>query len=98
MVIGPSSLIVILLQMEENTDIIGEPRLERIHPPGEQTMNERKQRASRREFLQTSAAAMVTGALAQGVHAQGSDVIKVGLVGCGGRGTGAATQAMNADK
>ena len=32
------------------------------------------------------------------VHAAGSDTLKVGLVGCGGRGTGAAEQALTADK
>ena len=32
------------------------------------------------------------------VHAAGDDVIKVGLIGCGGRGTGAAKQALTADK
>ncbi len=58
---------------------------------------------SRRDFLGTSTAAVV-GAVGAGlhyvpaVHAAGSDVIKLGLVGCGGRGTGAATQALNADK
>jgi predicted dehydrogenase len=31
------------------------------------------------------------------VHAAGSDVLKVGLVGCGGRGRGAAVNAMHAD-
>ena len=31
------------------------------------------------------------------VHAAGSSTIKVGLVGCGGRGTGAAGQALTAD-
>jgi predicted dehydrogenase len=31
------------------------------------------------------------------VHAGGSGTIKVGLVGCGGRGTGAAEQALTAD-
>jgi predicted dehydrogenase len=30
-------------------------------------------------------------------HAAGSDVIRIGLVGCGGRGTGAAAQALQAD-
>src|SRR5262245_43004804 len=58
--------------------------------------------ASRRDFLKTSAAAAVAGAadlaLAPAVHAGGSDVLRVGLVGCGGRGTGAATQALAADK
>ncbi|MBI3864611.1 MAG: Gfo/Idh/MocA family oxidoreductase [Planctomycetia bacterium] len=57
---------------------------------------------SRRDFLKGSAAAM-TGAiaaqhaLAPRVFAAGSDVLKVGLVGCGGRGTGAASQALHAD-
>src|SRR5947208_4003285 len=31
-------------------------------------------------------------------HAAGGDTLKVGLVGCGGRGTGAAEQALTADK
>lgn len=31
-------------------------------------------------------------------HAAGSDVLRVGLIGCGGRGTGAAAQALKADK
>jgi predicted dehydrogenase len=32
------------------------------------------------------------------VHAAGSDILKVGLIGCGGRGTGAAAQALRADE
>jgi predicted dehydrogenase len=32
------------------------------------------------------------------VHAAGSDIVKVALIGCGGRGTGAAQNALNADK
>jgi len=31
------------------------------------------------------------------VHASGDDTLKIGLIGCGGRGTGAATQALKAD-
>ncbi len=60
-------------------------------------------RSTRREFLKTSAV-LATGALAaqfpveRGAHAAGSGTIKVGLVGCGGRGTGAAVNAMNAGK
>ena len=57
---------------------------------------------SRREFLKTSA--LVGGALAAPAILPGnlfantnSDTLKVGLVGCGGRGTGAASQALNAD-
>jgi predicted dehydrogenase len=52
--------------------------------------------SSRREFLTTAAIAGTLAALPQ-VHAAGSDVLRVGLVGCGGRGTGAATQALAAD-
>src|SRR5688500_4440508 len=32
------------------------------------------------------------------VHVAGSDLLRVGLIGCGGRGTGAASQALKADK
>jgi predicted dehydrogenase len=32
------------------------------------------------------------------VHAAGGDTLRVGLIGCGGRGTGAASQALAADK
>lgn len=35
--------------------------------------------------------------LAPSVHAAGDDVIKIGLVGCGGRGTGAASQALSTE-
>jgi predicted dehydrogenase len=54
--------------------------------------------SSRREFLKTSAA-VVAGSLAleRTVHAAGSDVLRVGLIGCGSRGTGAAEQALSAD-
>lgn len=53
---------------------------------------------SRRSFLWKSAA--VGGAalaLQRGAHAAGSDILRVGLVGCGSRGSGAAANAMNAD-
>jgi predicted dehydrogenase len=57
---------------------------------------------SRREFLKSSSAVAVGGAVATlaaatPVHAAGSDLLKVGLVGCGGRGSGAAAQAVSAD-
>ncbi len=51
---------------------------------------------SRRDLLRTAAVASTLSALPS-VHAAGSDVLKIGLVGCGGRGTGAATQALAAD-
>src|SRR5206468_10229124 len=55
---------------------------------------------SRRDFLKGATAAGAAAALmATGnyAHAQGSDTIKVGLIGCGGRGTGAAADALQAD-
>src|SRR5262245_9460458 len=51
----------------------------------------------RRTFLQASATTTASLlSLAPAVHAGGRDVIKVGLVGCGGRGSGAIQQAANA--
>jgi predicted dehydrogenase len=35
--------------------------------------------------------------LSRSVHASGSDVLRVGMIGCGGRNSGAAVQALNAD-
>lgn len=54
---------------------------------------------SRRGFLKTSSAvaAGATLNLATSVYASGDDTIRVGLIGCGGRGTGAASQALMAD-
>ena len=56
--------------------------------------------ANRREFLKTSAlsGAAVALPIARSVHASGSDVLRVGLIGCGGRGSGAAVNALQADK
>lgn len=56
---------------------------------------------SRRAFLRKSAL-VATGAaaglsLARSVHAAGDDIINIGLIGCGGRGSGAAVNALNAD-
>ena len=57
---------------------------------------------SRRTFLKSSAGALAGSVAAPLVapaliHAAGSDLLRVGLVGCGGRGTGAASQALRAD-
>lgn len=60
--------------------------------------------SSRREFLKSTAAATTVGAvaatlsLAPGVYAAGDDTLRVGLIGCGQRGTGAASQALKADE
>ena len=60
---------------------------------------------SRRHFLKTtSLLAAATGTVASNVglaataHPGGSDLLKVGLVGCGGRGTGAVLNALQADE
>ena len=58
---------------------------------------------SRRDFLKTSAvlggALMAPAILPGNARAAGSaETLKVGLIGCGGRGSGAAQQALNADK
>ena len=57
---------------------------------------------SRRGFVAAAgavaaAAGVVADPVARMAHAAGSDRLKVGLVGCGGRGTGAASQAISAD-
>lgn len=59
--------------------------------------------SSRRDFLTTTstlAAGTLLGGLsiAQSAHASGDDVLRIGLIGCGGRGNGAAIHALNADK
>lgn len=57
-------------------------------------------RTTRRTFLQGTGAVLAASAwpgalsIARGAHAAGSDTIKVALIGCGGRGTGAAAQAL----
>ena len=61
--------------------------------------------SSRRTFIKSSA--VTTGALAmnmaaasaqsQGVHTGVDETLRVGLIGCGGRGTGAAIDALAAD-
>lgn len=62
--------------------------------------NQSTDHATRRQFLQNSAvaaAALGTMAFPQVAHAGGSDILRVGLVGCGGRGTAAAIDALSAD-
>ena len=55
--------------------------------------------ASRRDFLKTSTAVVVGSGLASGLglpgaYAAGSDEIRVGVIGCGGRGTGAIDNVL----
>ncbi|MBM4000601.1 MAG: Gfo/Idh/MocA family oxidoreductase [Planctomycetes bacterium] len=55
--------------------------------------------ASRREFLKTTGRAAATVSLTAAAipraHAAGDETIRVALVGCGGRGTGAAANALS---
>jgi predicted dehydrogenase len=56
-------------------------------------------RTTRREFLKTSGTAVAAAALASAISSPGyaaeNNTIKIALVGCGGRGTGAAAQALS---
>jgi len=64
-----------------------------------------KKLESRRRFLTNTTIAAAGTALAatlnlgpvRSVHAQGDDVIKIALIGCGGRGKGAVANAMNSE-
>lgn len=60
-------------------------------------------KTNRRIFLKSTGAAALGGATAYSLGfpssalGRSNDTLKVGLIGCGGRGTGAASQALNAD-
>lgn len=65
-------------------------------------MTDQDHLTTRRNFLKTSAAASAVIAapaiLSSKAFAENnSDTLKIGLIGCGGRGTGAAGQALSAD-
>ncbi len=69
-----------------------------------QNLNSIPRPITRRDFLRTSSAAALSAAagaaalsIERGAHAEGSDVLKVGMIGCGGRNAGAANQALTAD-
>ena len=57
-----------------------------------------KSNANRRDFLHTAGTALTGAALASAItarsHAAEDNTIKIALVGCGGRGTGAAANAL----
>ncbi len=58
--------------------------------------------STRREFIKTTgriaAASALAGVSLPAVHAAGSSLIQVALVGCGGRGSGAAANALSTQK
>src|SRR5262249_47291151 len=73
----------------------------RLSPPAVPSPAQRRpgedgsMRTHRRQFLKTAAG--FGAALAANAYAGGNDEIRVGLVGCGGRGTGAAVNCLEAD-
>ncbi|HEX3717681.1 MAG TPA: Gfo/Idh/MocA family oxidoreductase [Verrucomicrobiae bacterium] len=62
-------------------------------------MNETTNPTTRREFLKTTgkiaAVSAFAGMTVPYVHAAGNETLQIALIGCGGRGTGAAANAMN---
>ena len=65
------------------------------------TQSESAGASSRRDFIRTTTAAVVGGTLAStvnlpGAFAAGSDEIRVGVIGAGGRGSGAIADVLNA--
>src|SRR5437667_7097367 len=57
---------------------------------------------SRREFLKNTgrfaAASALAGVAIPHVHAAGNNTVQVALIGCGGRGSGAAANALSTNK
>jgi predicted dehydrogenase len=62
-------------------------------------MNDSSSSLTRRDFIKTTgriaAVSTLAGVALPHVHAAGSDMIQIALVGCGGRGTGAADNALS---
>src|SRR3954468_15724856 len=71
------------------------------HPPScwSTSMTDPQTTPSRRDFLKTTGLVAAASAFSQTaaplVHAGESNMIQVALVGCGGRGTGAAANALS---
>ena len=65
--------------------------------------NQAELNLTRRDFLKRTstaiAGASVLGGLSveRSAHAAGSDTLKIALIGCGGRGSGAASQALSTE-
>ena len=61
--------------------------------------DQKKSTINRRQFVKSSGLGMgglmLSPSLMAKAHIDGSDAIKIGLIGCGGRGTGAVVQALN---
>lgn len=59
--------------------------------------DEKTSAVSRRDFIKASAVSLaaLTSGGASRIFAAGSDKLRVGLIGCGGRGTGAAKNCVD---
>ncbi len=76
-----------------------QPAVTPCKTPLDKHANISKNATARRGFLKTAVATGATATFLQrSVHAQGDETIRVGLIGCGGRGSGAAVNVMTADK
>src|SRR5258706_10876065 len=67
-----------------------------------ETPNAQNNLSSRREFLKTTgriaAASALAGVAIPHVHAAENNTLQLALIGCGGRGTGAAANALTTSK
>ena len=61
------------------------------------TASQKNKGTSSKQVTTAAGAAAAASAVANVVHAQGSGKIKIGLLGCGGRGNGALRQCLQAD-
>lgn len=73
-----------------------------MKPVQQPARNENSSSPSRRDFLKRSGAIAATSAVASAitapaVHAAENNTIQIALVGCGGRGTGAAVNALSVE-
>src|ERR1035438_6477196 len=79
-----------------NSSKLSNANIQRLMNP---TSQPDSNRITRREFLKTSGAALAGAALASAIarpgYAAENNTIKIALVGCGGRGSGAAAQALS---
>src|SRR5690349_15823917 len=68
-------------------------------PNSSNSSNSSSSVTTRRDFLKATGTIVGVSALAgvplPGVHAAGSSLIQIALIGCGGRGTGAADNALS---
>jgi len=60
----------------------------------QKTRTENSSSNSTIDAASAAAAAAATLSVARSAHAAGSDLVRIALIGCGGRGTGAATEAL----